>query len=159
VSRDAVGERVVAALGAHPFTADLPTRLRELLGAMAQEESFAPGSWIMREDGPADRLHLVIDGRAAVEVTGPGRDATVISTVHGGQVIGWSWCMAPYRVHFDVVALDPVHTVALDAAALRAACDADHELGHHVMRRLVGVLAARLESTRHQLVDVYGADR
>jgi CRP/FNR family transcriptional regulator, cyclic AMP receptor protein len=149
--------RIERSLTTHPFTADLTAAHRARIAAIAHEESYPAGAWILRSDATADRFHLVTEGRGAVEVLAAGREPMVIATVHPGQVLGWSWTTPPHRVHFDVVALEPVVTVAVDAAELRAACEADHELGFHVMRRLAAVLAARLESTRHQLVDVYGA--
>jgi CRP-like cAMP-binding protein len=157
MSVDETRARIERALATHPFTAELAPPHRARIAAIAHEELYPAGAWILRGDATADRFHLVTAGRAAVEVLAAGREPTVIATVHPGQVVGWSWAVPPHRVHFDVVALDPVVTVAVDAAELRAACEADHELGFHVMRRLVAVLATRLESTRHQLVDVYGA--
>ena len=55
--------------------------------------------------------------------------------------------------------LDDVHALTLDAAALRTACEEDHELGYRVARRLTEVVASRIEATRHQVVDLYGRDR
>ncbi|MCU0260764.1 MAG: cyclic nucleotide-binding domain-containing protein [Ilumatobacteraceae bacterium] len=159
MTTDATRDRIEQALATHPFSAGLAEAHLRRLASIAHEESYPAGAWILRSDAPADRFHLVTAGRAAVEVLAAGREPTLIATVHPGQVIGWSWATPPYRVHFDVVALDPVATVAVDATELRAACDDDHELGFHVMRRLAAVLAARLESTRHQLVDVYGPAR
>jgi CRP/FNR family cyclic AMP-dependent transcriptional regulator len=38
---------------------------------------------------------------------------------------------------------------------LRKACDADHDLGYVVMRRLANIVAARLMVMRLQLVDMF----
>ena len=76
-----------------------------------------------------------------------------------GDVIGWSWLYPPHLAHFDVIALDPVRTVAIDAQALRDACAADHNLGFEITYRLGRVVAARLEATRLQLMDIYGRHR
>jgi CRP/FNR family cyclic AMP-dependent transcriptional regulator len=128
----------------------------DLLARLAAEQSFAVGEWIMRLGDPADRLHLVRSGRAAIEIATPGRDPLVVSTVTARGVIGWSWLLPPHRVQFDVVALDPTTTLAVDATALRHACEADHELGYRITVHLAHILASRLEATRLQLVDVYG---
>jgi hypothetical protein len=43
----------------------------------------------------------------------------------------------------------------LDAHWLREKCEQDHELGYHLLKQLVSVIASRLTATRLQLVDIY----
>lgn len=146
-------------LAAHPFFAGMSDRLVDTVARHAVLAEHPAGSWIARYGAPAEQFHAVIAGRAGIEISTPGREPLVVATAHPGDVLGWSWFVPPHRWHFDVVALDDVRTVAIDAAALRAACDADHELGHRIAGALTRVVASRLEATRHQLVDVYGRPR
>ncbi len=143
----------------HRFSDGLAPQFLDVLVGIASPREFAAGDWIARHGEPADEFHLVIEGRCAIEVTAAGREPLVIATVHAGEVLGWSWLLAPHRWHFDVVALDHTRTVALDGVALRSACRTDHELGYEINHRLARVIAARLEATRLQLVDVYGHAR
>jgi CRP/FNR family cyclic AMP-dependent transcriptional regulator len=78
-----------------------------------------------------------------------------ILTVGPGEVVGWSWLIPPHRWQFDAHAIERVRVIALNAACLRAACEANHDLGYEVCRRLLGVIALRLAATRVQLMDVY----
>jgi hypothetical protein len=55
-----------------------------------------------------------------------------------------------------VVALADVRSVAIDAARLLDACGDSAGLRDEITVRLLQVVVARLEATRHQLVDVYG---
>jgi len=64
----------------------------------------------------------------------------------------------PYRWGFDAKALDMVRAIALDATCLRGKCEADHDLGYEMMKRFMPVLVHRLQATRLQLLDVYGAN-
>jgi hypothetical protein len=57
-----------------------------------------------------------------------------------------------------VLALDEVRAVVMDGSALRQRFDIDHELAYQLTRRLLGVVAARLEATRVQLLDLYAHD-
>jgi CRP/FNR family cyclic AMP-dependent transcriptional regulator len=147
---------VAALVAAHPFFRDLGPGRIAAIAAIARVEEHPTGSWIGRAGTPVDEFHAVVSGRAAVEIDSPERDPLVVSTIHGGEVIGWSWFVPPHQWRFDVVALDTVESVAIDAAGLRRACDDDPALGHRLAQRLAGVIASRLEATRHQLVDVYG---
>lgn len=146
-------------LAAHRFADGLAPQFVEALAAMASFREFPAGTWIASQGDPADAFHLVLEGRCAIEVAAAGRDPLVIATVHAGEVLGWSWMLAPHAWHFDVLALDDTRTIAVDGAALRAACRADHELGYEITHRLARVIAARLEATQIQLVDVYGQPR
>lgn len=147
-----------AALAAHPFFSGLETRLIDEIAACTHEAHFPAGTWIALTGTPADRFHALVGGRAGIELNMAGRDPLLVATVHRGEVLGWSWFVEPYRWTFDVVSLDEVTSLAIDAAGLRAKCDRDHELGYQLGRRLARVVASRLDATRHQLVDVYGRD-
>ena len=55
-------------------------------------------------------------------------------------------------------AMTDVQTVALDARAVLEVCDVDPRFGFQFMRRIAASLAARLKSTRLQLLDVFGSE-
>jgi CRP-like cAMP-binding protein len=55
-------------------------------------------------------------------------------------------------------ALTDVTVAAIDARGLLALCDNDPRFGYHFMKRTVAALAARLQATRLQLLDVYRAE-
>ena len=150
---------VGAALAAHPFFDGMSPSQLDTVAGLATFAVFPAGSWMARSGTPAGMFHAVIDGRAGVELAAADREPLLVATAHAGDVVGWSWFVEPHQWHFDVVALDDVRTVAIDGALLRDACVADHELGYHIARRLTRVVASRLESARHQLVDVYGRAR
>jgi CRP/FNR family transcriptional regulator, cyclic AMP receptor protein len=144
-------------IASHPFFAGMPTALVHTVAGLATPLAFEAGTWITRTGQPAETLYLVTDGRVGVEIAAPGHAPLVVATVHAGEIVGWSWFLEPHRWHFDTLALDDVQAIAIDASILRVACADDHELGYQVASRLTRVVAARLEATRHQLVDVYGA--
>jgi hypothetical protein len=96
-----------------------------------------------------------MSGRAGIEINSPGREPLIVATVDAGGVVGWSWFFErPWQ--FDVVALDDVRSVAIDAGRLLDACGDSAGLRDEITVRLLQVVASRLEATRHQLVDVYG---
>lgn len=148
-----------ALLAGHPFFTGVDPALLARLASVTAVEEFPAGSWVAHSGAPADRFYAVIAGRAGIEIAAAGREPLLVATVHPGEVIGWSWFVEPHEWHFDVLALEPLRTLAMDATALRAACRADHELGYQVAHRLARVVASRLVATRHQLVDVYGRER
>lgn len=139
-----------------PLLADLPDRYFELLVGCASNVRFAAGEALARQDEPADRFFLVREGDVSVEVRAPARGPLRISTVHAGEMVGWSWLVPPYRWAFDARALGDVRAVAFDAACLRGKCDENHDLGYELLRRVTTVMSDRLKAARLQLLDLYG---
>jgi CRP/FNR family transcriptional regulator, cyclic AMP receptor protein len=144
-------------IGDSPTLAGLAPDQLTLIAGCAHNEHIEPETMVAREGSPADVFYMVRKGEVALEMAVPGRDALVIATLGPGEILGWSWLFEPYRWQFDARALGPVEAVSFDGACLRGKCDADHELGYELMRRFAASLLARLQATRLQLMDVYGA--
>ena len=143
-------------LSEHPFVNGLdPDQVKFLTGCAANSK-FLPGEYLFREGGAAKLLYLVRDGEVAVQVYSPGQGATSLSTVGSGEIVGWSWVVEPYVAHFDVVAQTVTRAISIDAECLRNKCQNDPLLGYQMLARMVKVMEQRLQSTRLQLLDVYG---
>lgn len=140
----------------HPFFAGLDESFVELLAGCAKNARFEAGEFILEEGGPADHFYLIRHGKAALQLHAPG-GALTVQTLGEGDVAGVSWLFAPYRWSYDVKAIEPVVALAMDAKCLRDKCEADHSLGYELMKRFVPVLTQRLQATRLQLLDIYGA--
>jgi hypothetical protein len=74
--------------------------------------------------------------------------------VKPGEVVGWSWLVPPHRWRFHCKASGAVRGLSFDASWLRDRCEKNHELGYHVLKELIGVLASRLAATRLELSGV-----
>jgi CRP-like cAMP-binding protein len=116
---------------------------------------FPPGAYLSREGEVANTFYVIDRGRVAIEIRLP-YDEVVIDTAHGGDDVGWSWLVPPYRYSFDVKALEDTDAFGFDAVCLRAKCEADPVLGYALLQRVVHVMSARLQATRVRLLDVYG---
>jgi CRP-like cAMP-binding protein len=143
-------------LAAHPFFGGVDPVDLDLIAGCGRNVSFDAGAQIAREGDPADYFYVLREGRVAVDVHEPIHGPIVVATLSPGDVLGWSWLFPPYRWRFDARALGRVRAVALDGVCLRSKCDADPRLGYDLVRRFAGIMVARLESTRLQILDVYG---
>ena len=141
----------------HPFFEELSEAQLDLLGGCGKNEHFKEDQLIFREDDPADQFYVLRKGRIALEIDGAQRGLITIQTLEAGDIMGWSWLIPPYRWRFYATALEEASVVALDGACLRGKCEKDAELGYALMKRFSAVLAKRLEQTRIQLLDIYGA--
>lgn len=140
----------------HRFFAGLDEQFLQLVVGCAKNARFESGQYLFHEGAPADQFYLLREGRVALEIAAPGRGALSFLTVGVGEVVGVSWLIPPYHWTYDGRALGLVRAIALDAACLRQKCEANHDLGYEMMKRVVTVLAQRLHATRIQAVDVYG---
>lgn len=146
-----------AVVNEHPFLHGLHGKLRSLLVDCSADEIFQPGAYLLREGAVADKFFLVRRGLVAVEVAVPVRPPIVVETVNEGEVLGWSWMIPPYRTVFSARAQAEVETLTFNAQCLRAAMEADPELGYAISKRLLPVMAHRLTAARLQMLDLYGS--
>lgn len=140
----------------HPFFAGLDEPFLRLVVGCAKNVRFNSGQYLFREGGAADQFYLLREGRVALELAAPGRGALSFLTVAEGEVVGVSWLIPPYRWTYDGRAIGLVRAIALDAACLRGKCEANHDLGYDMMKRVMRIVIERLHATRLQLLDVYG---
>jgi CRP/FNR family cyclic AMP-dependent transcriptional regulator len=141
----------------HPFFKGLEERYIQLIAGCAKNVRFEEGVIIFRESDPADQFYFVREGLVAVELLVPQRGFTTLQTVGEGDILGWSWLMPPYRWRFGARALQPTRALAFDGKCLRGKCEEDHDLGYELLKRFTHVVTERLEATRLQLLDLYGA--
>jgi CRP/FNR family transcriptional regulator, cyclic AMP receptor protein len=146
-------EGVDALLRRQPLVNELTAAQFERLSQLAEVVDFAPGEIIHREGDECSQLFLVVRGHVAIEMAGSHEVLRVETVVPGGE-FGWTAMLLGAGRYFQARALDAVQVLALDAAGLRTMCDEDSDFGYALMRRLLGVVAGRLQSTRLQVVDM-----
>lgn len=142
-------------LAEHPFFKDIASDYQHLLTECASNARFGAGEMLFREGAPAEKFYLIRTGMIALEFHTPNHGAITLQTLRDGDVVGWSWLIAPYTWHFDARAGEATRVIALDAACLRRKCQADPHLGYILMTKVAGLLANRLMAVRLQLAEVY----
>lgn len=142
---------------AHPFFAGIPAEFGRILAGCARNHRFDAGAYLFREGEPANEFFLIRHGRVALEIASPGRTPIVFATLGEDEIVGASWLTPPYLWMFDARAVELTRAIGVDAACLRAKCEADHHLGYEMMKRFLPILLKRLQATRMQILDVYGA--
>ena len=142
-------------LAEHPFFSGLDPRYLELAAGCASNMRFDAGQLILREGEEAEHFYLIREGKVALEVSAPGRGSLTIQTLGGGDVLGWSWLVPPYNWHFDARAVEMTRAIIFDGKCLREKCEADHDLGYALLKRVASGLGQRLDATRFRLLDIY----
>ena len=146
------------ALADHPFTAGLSEDdLMRLAACVVGRSEWRPGESVLTRGQPTDVFHLIVDGRIAIEIREPGSDPRTIQTIHGGDLLGWSWLFEPYRWTFDARATATTSAITLDSDLVRRSIEADPRFGLAIVERVMRAIMSRLEATRLQVLDVYGS--
>ncbi|GIX31471.1 MAG: hypothetical protein KatS3mg124_1943 [Porticoccaceae bacterium] len=142
---------------AHPFLAGLDPERAAFLAGCARLARFRAGEFLTREGQAAESCFLLLEGRVSVEIHVPGGGARPLLTARGGEVVGWSWLVPPFRYRFDARALVPTRALSLAAQCVRTKCEDDPRLGYLLLKRLAAALLDRLQEARLQLADLYAA--
>ena len=135
----------------HPFLEGLAKPHLEALADCAMRLHFSPNEMIFREGDPANRFYLLIKGKVVLETEHEEKRVTV-QTIGGGDVLGWSWLFPPYYTHFDARALEATEAMFFYGTRLREMCEADHDFGYEMLKRISMVVINRLASVERQLV-------
>lgn len=143
-------------LAANPWFSALEPQHFQALLTLASSQEWDGEATIFREGEPADYLYLILEGQIALELYVPGSGRVTILTLGPDDIFGWSAVLPIVGTRTaSARAVQPTRAVAFHSQKLREACEADHDLGYHVYRRLSNVIAGRLSATRLQLLDVY----
>ena len=138
---------------------DLDLRYIQCLSGFAQELALPAGKTIFTVEEAAEHFYLLISGAVALEIYSTQRGLMRLQTLHGGDLLGWSWLYPPYQWHFDARSLEATYALRFDAKGFLQACQADHEMGYHIQHCFGGIMVERLQATRLQVLDLYDAQQ
>jgi CRP/FNR family transcriptional regulator, cyclic AMP receptor protein len=147
----------LAEFARHPFVRGLPAEHIAQLAARADPVEIDAGQRIFDEDGEARGLWLICSGRVALDLQVPGRQRVIVETLGPGDELGLSWLAPIPRWQFGAIAQLDVIAYALTSESVLALCDADHELGYWLTRRLLTTAISRLHAARIRILDLYAA--
>jgi len=148
-----VPKNLYALVAGQKFFKGLTTHQLQLLTDSAMEETFEADEIIYREGDPANRFYVILEGKVALEAEAGEGPAILMQTLGPGDDMGWSWLFAPYYAHFTARTLTPVTVIFFYGTRLREQCEADHDLGFELMKRIAGVMIGFIEATRKKLVE------
>jgi CRP-like cAMP-binding protein len=142
-------------LAQHPIFKGLKQEQIALIGNLAKLVEFQPNQRVFEQDTPATHFFIVRSGTVTVEIPSIDGEPLAIQKLGSGSMLGWSWLIAPYRWAFDARATSPSSIIAVDGERLRAACEADHDLGYELLKRFAVLMAERLNAARNAAIRHY----
>jgi CRP-like cAMP-binding protein len=152
-------EVAAAALGGHQFLRGMPDEHLAILAGVTTLVHVPAGHRFFEAGTVAKHFWLIRAGQIAIDLRAPGDGRTIIETIGRGEMVGVSWFFPPFQWQFGAVAVQPAELFECDAAAVRERCETDPGFGYEFTRRMIVVVARRLQATRlHLLGDITGRD-
>jgi CRP-like cAMP-binding protein len=124
------------------------------IAMIAEEKTYAKGAIIIKEDAPAHKLMLLLEGDVDLIYSGGGEGAIVnalVGSIAPGEILGVSSLIEPFRYICSARNTMPVKVVEIDAAAVRALMQADARLGFTMMSNVAAAVLERLKYTQVEL--------
>lgn len=141
-----------------PLLASLSRDDLERVAAIGEVVVFEEGSQVFREGDHSHDLYVVLEGRVTLCSAIPARGETCFLTLRACEMLGFSALLARPRVATAHV-VQRCRLVRLPGPDLLELCESDHDVGYAIMRRAFEEIADRLQTTRVQLLDIFGAPR
>jgi len=141
--------------GPFPLVHRLPEAARSRLAGLTARVTFAAGEVVLPEGIVTPYLGTVIAGRVALRLHVPERGGRTILTLEGGDLLGWSALVPPYRTTSLAVAVEATELAILEAATLRSALEEDAALAAAIYPAVLAAVAERLGTSRQQLLDLF----
>jgi len=141
--------------GPVPIIDGLPPGPRERLLGLVTHHELDPGATFMHEGDVTKSMSIIVRGRVALRLRVPERGAVTILTLDPGDIVGWSAIVPPYRATTSATTLEPTELATLPADDLRAILASDNEVAGAFLPRVMETIAARVEATRDQLLDLF----
>ncbi|MDN3519419.1 cyclic nucleotide-binding domain-containing protein [Aquisalimonas lutea] len=144
---------VVNALSQESFFAGLDPAYIRFLGEHARERAYPRGEVLFREGERASTFYLVQGGEVLVEIPAIAGPSLELQRLQQGQILGWSWMIAPYRWTFMARAEADATVLEFDGEAILARCEDDPAFGYALLKRFTVLMTERLESARRTMMD------
>jgi len=119
------------------------------LAGLGLEARFEPGQVIFQEGDQRSLMYLICSGSVALKTDSTDDSLQVLGA---GDILGWSALLEGGHRHFAARSLTAIHALAFEGEELRKAFDVDPRLGYAIMKRLLPVLATRLEAAQRPLM-------
>ena len=140
------------------ITAGLAEQNLAELASMARKVEFEEDQIILLTGQRSTHFYLVLSGSVCVEVRTPVYNLCV-QVLGPGEAFGWSSFLGHHDTLFQVRAREACTAACWDAPEISAVCRRNPEFGVDFFRRLLELVAGRVQATESKLAEFCGAHR
>jgi len=144
----------VELLRRYPFFALLSDDQLKAIAMIAEEKTYSKESLLVKENTPATKLILLLEGDVDLIYSGGGEGAisnALVGSIAPGEMLGVSSLIEPYIYISSARATVPAKVVEIDGVAIRALMQVDKLLGYKLMCNVATAVLERLKYTQVEL--------
>jgi CRP-like cAMP-binding protein len=138
----------------YPFFGLLADDQLKAIAMVAEEKIYPKDTLLVKENTPANKLILLLEGDVDLIYSGGGEGAicnALVGSIAPGEMLGISSLIEPYTYISSARATIPVKVVEIDGAAVRALMQLDKILGYALMSNTATAVLERLKYTQVEL--------
>jgi CRP-like cAMP-binding protein len=138
----------------YPFFAMLNDDQVRAIAMIAVEKVHPKGTLLVKENATATKLIILVEGDVDLIYSGGGEGAisnALVGSIAPGEMLGVSSLIEPYTYISSARANGTVKVVEIDGVTLRAAMQADNQLGYVLMCNVAAAVLERLKYTQVEL--------
>jgi CRP-like cAMP-binding protein len=136
-----------------PFFKGMSAEHLRTLADSAMQTWFEVDELVFHEGDLSNRFYLIIEGRVLLESSVKNGGAVVLQSLGPGDLLGWSWMFSPYIWKLHARAIEPTEAIFFYGTRLLEQCEADHDLGYEMFKRVSEVMMQRLQIARRRFLD------
>jgi CRP-like cAMP-binding protein len=138
----------------YTFFSSLNNEQLKAVALIAVEKTYPKDTIILKENTPAVKLWVLVEGDIDLIFSGGGEGAIVnalVGSIAPGEALGVSSLIEPYQYISSARAVAPCKVIEIDGLALRALLEVDQKLGLALMRNIAAAVLERLKYTQVEL--------
>jgi CRP-like cAMP-binding protein len=138
----------------YPFFAVLADEQLKAVAMIAEEKMYPKETILVKENTPAKKLILLVEGDVDLIYSGGGEGAinnALVGSIAPGEMLGVSSLIEPYAYISSARTTVQVKVVEIDGIALRALMQVDKQLGYTLMSNVAAAVLERLKYTQVEL--------
>jgi len=145
---------MVDLLRQQPFLDGIGEDALHLLADCSELKTFKEGEYLTMIKQSAECFYILLEGHVSIRIHNP-QGITPLETVSAPAAMGWSWLIAPYKWHFDSVAVGETHCIQVHTPCVLGKIETDKAFGCEIYKRFIDVIVERLVGSQIQLLDIY----
>ena len=138
----------------YPFFALLTDDQLKAIAMVADEKTYPQQTLLLKENTPATKLILLLEGDVDLIYSGGGEGAisnALVGSIASGEMLGVSSIIEPFIYISSARATVPSRVVEMDGVAVRALMQVDKTLGFSLMSNVAAAVLERLKYTQVEL--------
>ncbi len=138
----------------YPFFAMLNDEQLKAIALITEEKTYVKGTLLVKENAPANKLILLLEGDVDLIFSGGGEGSVVnalVGSIAQGEILGVSSLIEPYTYICSARSTMPVKVIEIDGTAVRALMQVDTRLGYALMTNVAVAVLERLKYTQVEL--------